>query len=622
MVAENSRSQGRINENYLFIQAFQLYQEAKKAEKANFIKALNLYKQALALIDSIPIKFPSSELALKIAQRKIRLGRSSYSSIRKRIAGLRRKAAREELLTILHDSAMNLQAPEMKADALGQLATEFWNNNQKEYARTIFAEALETVEAIENKRHRNHSLTQLAIRYAKIGEFERALTLSIYFSEVSDQIRLLTDLAVAYFAEKEREKARQLFNNAIELAERETDASKSIAVKAWIAFKLAESGEFFWALEVSDALEDSDSRSAILHEIAEKLIESGKLAVIQEIVNKVTEKEIKSELLANLVERYADEGYFSHAREFADLILITALKARAYLTIARKYKGEKLNKIGLELIEEAVKLADVVANIEDKVLILTLASGLCNEFHEVARAQELIQSVVTSLERLDDSLKRSELLTYVVEVSLEIGQKEQAREIIDKIEIESVRYRAITLYCAKFAALDKIEEAIGLARTIADETARIEAFFAIIKNNPENRNFKIKSDLVNEIIAAARATDGDSDKILADCTMLMAKFEKFHQALQLLEHIKGDEIRNQLLWNLSLFKFQTGFFVEGIEIIRLIIDANLRISRLIEVGLAILQNKYPDSNYQVEDFLPVAFSFWLEEKEKLDSAEV
>ena len=95
----------------------------------------------------------------------------------------------------------------------------------------------------------------------------------------------------------------------------------------------------------------------------------------------------------------------------------------------------------------------------------------------------------------------------------------------------------------------------------------------------------------------------------------MAHFEKFHKSLQILELITSDQVRDELIWALAEFKFKCDFFGEGIEIIRLIQDKDLRIERLIQLGMAMLQNKYPESSFKVEDFLPVAFSLWLEERE-------
>lgn len=619
MALKKNSSRNLVNENYVFIQAFQLYQQAREAENGNFIKALNLYKQSLALIDSIPERFPSSALAIKVAQRQIRLGRSTYSSVRKRIARLRSRAAREELLTILHDCALNLKTPEQRAECLADVAIQFVSNNQREMGLKILAEAESSIEKIKSALAKNNSLSLLAVKYAEIEEFERALTLAVYFSEISEQIRLLTDLGVSYYEKKMRERARQLFNNALELVDREADQEKRLASMAWIAFKLAESREFFWALEVCEGVEDGDTRVAIIHQVAERLIEFGKFATIQEIIKKIPDAYIKGELMASLVIRYSDDGYFTQARDFADAIEVPALKARAFLAMAREYKGKKLFQIGLDLIDAAVKLAYKVPKIEDRVLVLTSAATLMNDFREERQACDLIRSALQEIECLDNELKRAEFMNFLVKICLSIGQLSQARDIIGKIEDKDTCFKAMVELCRKMGSLDNIGEAIEIARSIDDPLHRTRAFFEIIQSNPDNRNFRLKNDLLAEIIELSTGSSmrGAADQVLADCAMLLAGFEKVHQAFQLLEKISDEVVRNQLVWNLAEMKFRSDFFTEGIEILRLIQNSDVRLTRMIQVGLAVLQGTYANSSFSIEDCLPVAFSFWLEEKEKV-----
>lgn len=614
------KKESLVNENYVFIQAFQLFQEAGRAEKSNFIKALNLYKQSLSLVDSIPVRFPSSNLAIKVAQRQIRLGRSTYSSIKKRIAGLRTRAAREELLTILHDCACNLRASELRAEAFGDIGLMFVANNQHDYAMKIMDEALTSIEAINNSSLRNNSLSSLAVKYAEIEQFDRALTLTAYFSEIADQIRLLTDLGFLFFEKKQREKARQLFNNALELVEREADPDKRLASTAWVAFKLAESREFFWALELSETVTDADTRIAIIHRVAERLIEFGKFATIQEIIKKIKDSYIRAELMASLVVRYSDDGYFTQAREFADAIEVPALKARALLAMAREYKGKKMLQTGFELIDASVKLAYKIPRIEEKVFVLAAAAVLSNEFREERQACDLIRSALQEIECLEDDLKRSEFLNYLVKTCLDTAQYAQARDIISKIDDSSTKDRAIVQLCAALAGIDNIADAVELVNSIEEPLFKVNAWFRIIERNPENRNFRLKNDLLLKIQETIQsfAEEADSDRAYAECAMVVAANEKFHRALQLVEKIKSNDIRDQLLWDLAKNKYRSDFFTEGIEIIRLIGNSDARIMKLIQTGLIILRNEFPNSSFKVEDFLPVAFSFWLEEKEAFD----
>ncbi|MGM0601552.1 MAG: hypothetical protein ACQETH_17200 [Candidatus Rifleibacteriota bacterium] len=617
-MSETSKTNKVVNANYVFIQAFKLYQEAKKTDKTNYIKALNLYKQVLATIDSIPGKFPNSDLALKIAQRKFRIGESTYKTIEKRIFKLRKKAVKQELLTILHDCALNLRDQDIKAEALGELAIHFWQNNQKVFALQTFDKSLQAIEEIKNNNRKNIALNRLAVRYAELGHFEKALTLTIYFSDPLEQIRLLTDLGVAYYHHKVPVRARQLFNNAIELTEREKDTETVLAAKSWIALKLAEGGEFFRALEIGDTVEDANARGAIIQQIAEKLITSGNFSTIQEIIRFIHEKQVRSELITSLVTRYSNESFFSQAREFCEMIEVPASKARAYLTIARNYKGEKLNNIAMQLIDKAITIAREESDVENQIHLFSTAAEVSKEFHEEVRLCEYIKLAKEKIKEMTDKNKQAKFYSFLVSVCLKIGQSKLAIDICEKISEKNSRYLAMVELCGHFAFLDKTKTAMSYADKIEDDLIKIKAYFKIIEQNPANRNFKLKSDLIEMIIKKSTQLSKDTDQILADCAMLVAKFEKFHQALQLLEHIKSEDIRNDLICRLSDFKFKTDFFTEGIEILRLIQNNDIRINKLINTGLKLLENKFEKTSFKLEDFLPIAFSFWLEEKEAFD----
>ena len=82
MTAKGKSGRGRINENFIFIQAFSLFQKAKTEEKTSFIKALNLYKQTVSLIDSIPDKFVKFSRA-ENSSASFQIRKTTYSGIQK-----------------------------------------------------------------------------------------------------------------------------------------------------------------------------------------------------------------------------------------------------------------------------------------------------------------------------------------------------------------------------------------------------------------------------------------------------------------------------------------------------------------------------------------------------------
>ena len=173
--------------------------------------------------------------------------------------------------------------------------------------------------------------------------------------------------------------------------------------------------------------------------------------------------------------------------------------------------------------------------------------------------------------------------------------------------------KALNLYKQTVSLIDSIPDKFpssSLALKIAQRRFRLgKTTYSGIQKKIESLRLK----------ASHEETLENSDQILAECSVHLARLEKFHSALQVQEAIKSDQTRDELLWKLAELKFRGDFFIEGIEIIRLIKNQDSRISRLIQLGVAIHSGKYQSETFKIYDFLPVAFSFWLEEKEKFET---
>lgn len=620
MTGKDKAGRGRINENFIFIQAFALFQKAQSEEKSSFVKALNLYKQTISLIDSIPEKFPSSSLALKIAQRRFRLGKTTYAGILKKIESLRLKASHEEMLEIMHDCARNLSQAEQRAEKLSDIALLFHFNGQKNHCLRVLSEASEAAEDIADYSARGRALNMLALKYAEIEEFERALTLSVFFADLSDQVRLLTDLGSCYYQRKMRERARQLFFNAIELAERAADEEQAAALASWIAYKLAESEEYFWALEVAESIASEEYRYSAIHQIVERLISSGKFSNIQEFTRRIDQPDIKAELMVSLAMKYSADGYFSQAREAAESIQSISLKSQALLAIASEYREKSHQSSAIDLVNEALALSERIIEPEARIHTIVRATGILALYKQDGTVLQLMERAVKMVASIPQDFRRAEFYTYLVKTALDLNQISLAEEIIAGISDDDARIRATIDIAARHAMLDNFSLAQKKIAGIADLIMRYQAVFRIIASNPENRNLRAKLSLLNEIVENIEKLQqfDSSDQILSECAVQLARLEKFHSALQVQEAIKSDQVRDELLWKLADLKFRGDFFIEGIEIIRLIRNQDSRISRLIQLGVSIHNGSYKSETFKIYDFLPIAFSFWLEEKEKFE----
>jgi len=71
--------------NKLYVEASQLVKKAQEVEKRSYSDALKLYKKALGKIERIQSKYPSSELAVKLVQDRIKVGSYTIKEIKETI---------------------------------------------------------------------------------------------------------------------------------------------------------------------------------------------------------------------------------------------------------------------------------------------------------------------------------------------------------------------------------------------------------------------------------------------------------------------------------------------------------------------------------------------------------
>jgi tetratricopeptide (TPR) repeat protein len=170
--------------NRLFVEAFQLVKSAQEAEKTSYVEAFKLYQNALAKVESIPEKYPSSDLAVKIVQGDVKLGSYSLTEFKE----------------------VFLPQAKMKA----------------EIEENPLACALFVARTIGNAHDKAEALAEIAGKYAAVGQYDRALLeVAKTIEKADDKARALAWIAIRYTetGQEVDDKARKLLHEIIETVE-------------------------------------------------------------------------------------------------------------------------------------------------------------------------------------------------------------------------------------------------------------------------------------------------------------------------------------------------------------------------------------------------------------------
>jgi len=119
--------------NKLFVEATQLVKKAQEAEKTSYSDALKLYEKALEKIERIQSKYPSSELAVKIVQDRIKVGSYTIKEIKETIVPhveIKAKVEESPLACALF-VAKTIENAKSKSTALADIARKYAKAGQR-----------------------------------------------------------------------------------------------------------------------------------------------------------------------------------------------------------------------------------------------------------------------------------------------------------------------------------------------------------------------------------------------------------------------------------------------------------------------------------------------------------
>ena len=155
--------------NKLYVEASQLVKKAQEVEKRSYSDALKLYKKALGKIERIQSKYPSSELAVKLVQDRIKVGSYTIKEIKETIVPhieIKAKAEENPLACALF-VAKTIKDADDKSWALTGIAAQYAKAGQMNKTSEILSQALQVAKTIKHAYSKSGALIDIAGEYAK-----------------------------------------------------------------------------------------------------------------------------------------------------------------------------------------------------------------------------------------------------------------------------------------------------------------------------------------------------------------------------------------------------------------------------------------------------------------------
>jgi len=308
--------------NKLFVNATQLVKSAQEAEVKSYSDALKFYKDALEKTEEIISKYPSSQVAVRLSQKKVDSGPYTITDFRHFVANTKLKAdAEEDPLACAFFVANTIKDTGKKAWALLDIASFYAKAGQ-------YDKALHVAKTIEKDNYKANAFSWIADSYAEAGQNDKALkmlsqALHIAKTIKDDYLKTLSwrRIADSYAKAGQYDKALKMLSQALHITETMKNTRNKNIGLSLIAKSYAKAGQYDKALQVVKTIEEHGCKADALSSIADSYAEAGKHDKALEILPQAFKNAGDSPWrLCYIAETYAKAGQKDKASEILSQI--------------------------------------------------------------------------------------------------------------------------------------------------------------------------------------------------------------------------------------------------------------------------------------------------------------
>jgi tetratricopeptide (TPR) repeat protein len=377
--------------------ASRLVNSAREAEKNSYSKALDLFKKALALIQSGDDQEPNI-----IARDSLKIGPYGFAELRDTIIpGMKLKAdAEQDPLSCAELVMGNIKCQWDLSRAKAVIASAYANTGRT-------GKASEIIEAMGDITTKSWALHDLAVSYGKQGDWNEALRVALAIGNEKHDRRDKSRALAFIEAQCEKEgnaapasQARSYLNEMIEMGASEEEMMEILKLRAQAYL---ETGQLDKTLAFASERLNPRDRNEVYDKIFHTYLKKGNIDKALEIIERNTEFQDKPRLIFTIAREYQEAGCKNKAEKYLSFAFQAAKKAAEngsnstiFADIAIVYK-----KIGDNArAREALALFQVEApagkNEHDRDFELKNCAHLCMRAGSSERAFEVAKHIKSS----------------------------------------------------------------------------------------------------------------------------------------------------------------------------------------------------------------------------------
>jgi tetratricopeptide (TPR) repeat protein len=399
--------------NKLLVEAQQLFSAAESAEDTSYSEASDLYSEALGKLERIVSKYPSSNLAIRIAQGEVIIEPYTLTTFKDEVVPLVKSKAAAESRPI--------------------------------YCALLFAQR------IQKKGSKEQMMVRVATAFAKVGMYNEARGIADELTDPLARAQLLTNIAGTY--------AEAGISDEIPGIVESIESSSP----GKIAEVYAKAGMYDEAIKIAEGLESFPSHKANIYSmIAGVYAEAGmydEALMLAEDLGAFPSKKAKTHSM--IAGAYAEAGMYDEALKLAEgLEPYPSQKARTHSMIAGAYADAGMYDEALELVGLKEKSAD---GGRIKIIGLTRIASAYTEAGMLDEALELTEKMGGYI------YQKADALVNIAGAYAEAGMYDEAFRIIESMESRISEDGGLVKSFLEISNNYKVQALLKIAKAYADD---------------------------------------------------------------------------------------------------------------------------------------------------------
>ena len=410
-------------------------------------------------------------------------------------ANINSKEAQSPLACAL-EVAKSVEHPELKSEALINIAKGYLKAGKRGKALKVFERAIEVTKELEGTLTPSWRLLEIADICIEASEKKKAKETLFQAKQIIDKIGdpaikagLLTNIASSYFRLGEKDKAKEILPQAREAAGEGDDLFNK-------SFQLRH------ILEVYLEMGERDKADEILAEMAKIAEES-----------KPPQYALLSLVRGYTKTRRYDEA-FTIAQKLPDDFL---LKARVLRDITRGCVETGNRDKAIEITGKAYKMAKVIQDSALRGEELIAIADMEAEVGEKDKAKKNLSEALSLTEKIKDSWNKTMAFIWIATVYEEMGEKEKALDALRRASASTGELPSFTgkEICDVYLRLGAYDEAYKVIKRVSNDATKVEVITEIANKYAEAGKKDKASDLFYRALKIARRIEYPDEQIKA-----------------------------------------------------------------------------------------------------------